>query len=163
MTRQGHSHLRSHPRVVEEKRMIKAMIPPEFLLEWFLKSLFPYISKDVSTSGVSSKEEAIFRAQQLDLIYSQSGILYKIFSDAHGSSTDPMKSNSRPHVDGIVSSVNNTTTDLVASQMKQMTIHQTVIGQATNFDHSHHPIIRCTCCAIDESKGYPTTQRKKEE
>jgi hypothetical protein len=43
--------------------MIKAKIPPEFLLEWFLKSLFPYISKDVSTSGVSSKEEAIFRAQ----------------------------------------------------------------------------------------------------
>jgi hypothetical protein len=32
------------------KRLIKAYIPPEFLLEWFLKSLLPYISKDVSTS-----------------------------------------------------------------------------------------------------------------
>ena len=34
------------------KRLIKANIPPKFLLEWFLKLLFPYISKDVSTSGV---------------------------------------------------------------------------------------------------------------
>ena len=29
------------------KRLIKAFIPPEFLLEWFLKSLLPYIAKDV--------------------------------------------------------------------------------------------------------------------
>ena len=34
------------------KRLIKAFIPPEFLLEWFLKYLLPYIAKDVSTSGV---------------------------------------------------------------------------------------------------------------
>ena len=32
------------------KSLIKATIPPKFLLEWFLKSLLPYISKDVSTS-----------------------------------------------------------------------------------------------------------------
>jgi hypothetical protein len=60
--------------------MIKAKIHPEFVLEWFLKSFYPYISKDVPTSGVSSEEEDIFRAQQLDLIYSHSGILYEIFS-----------------------------------------------------------------------------------
>ena len=45
-----------------QKSLIKATIPPEFLLEWFLKSLFSYISKDVSTSGVTNKEEAILRA-----------------------------------------------------------------------------------------------------
>ena len=44
------------------KSLIKATIPPEFLLEWFLKSLLPYISKDVSTSGVNNEEEAIIRA-----------------------------------------------------------------------------------------------------
>ena len=44
------------------KRLIKAQIPNEFLLEWFLKSLQPEISKDVSLSGVFSKERAIFRA-----------------------------------------------------------------------------------------------------
>jgi hypothetical protein len=32
------------------KRVIKDKVPPKFLLEWFLKYLFPYISKDVSTS-----------------------------------------------------------------------------------------------------------------
>ena len=32
------------------KRLIKSFILSKFLLEWFLKSLFPYIVKDVSTS-----------------------------------------------------------------------------------------------------------------
>jgi hypothetical protein len=40
-----------------------AKAPPEFLLEWFLKSLLLVISKDVSTPGVFSKEEVIFKAQ----------------------------------------------------------------------------------------------------
>ena len=48
---------------MRRKRMIKATIPPKFLLECFLKSLFPYISKDVSTSGVATEEEAILKAQ----------------------------------------------------------------------------------------------------
>jgi hypothetical protein len=60
------------------KRLIKSYIPPEFMLEWFLKSLFPYILKDVSTSGVTSEEETIFKAQQLDLINAQSRMLYEI-------------------------------------------------------------------------------------
>ena len=51
------------------KRLIKSFIPPDFLLEWFLKSLLPYIVKDVSTSGVQNEEQAIFREQELDLIY----------------------------------------------------------------------------------------------
>ena len=37
------------------KRLIKAFIPPEFLLKWFLKSLLPYIAKDVSTSIMRMK------------------------------------------------------------------------------------------------------------
>ena len=51
------------------KKMLKAFIPPDFLLEWFLKSLLPYIAKDVSTSVVKNQDQDIFRAQQLDLIY----------------------------------------------------------------------------------------------
>ena len=51
------------------KQLIKAFIQPEFLLEWFLKSLLPYIVKDVSISGIQNEEQAIFRAQELDLIY----------------------------------------------------------------------------------------------
>ena len=64
------------------KSLIKATIPPKFLLEWFLKSMLPYISKDISTLGVTNEEESILRAQQLDLIYSQSGILYEIIPEA---------------------------------------------------------------------------------
>ena len=48
------------------KRLIKSFIPPKFLLEWFLKSLLPYIAKDVSTSGVQNEEQAIFRVQELN-------------------------------------------------------------------------------------------------
>jgi hypothetical protein len=72
-----------------QKRLIKAYIPLEFLLEWFLKSLQPYISKDVSTSGVTSEEEVIFKSHQLDIIYAQSGMLYKILPDAPRSRYDP--------------------------------------------------------------------------
>jgi hypothetical protein len=64
------------------KNLIKVSVPPTFLLEWFLKSLFPQLSKDVTTSGVFSEEDAIMRAQQLELIYSQSGLLYEILPNA---------------------------------------------------------------------------------
>ena len=53
-------------------------------------------------SGVYSEEQAIFRAQQLELIYSQSGILQKYLPDAPGSKVDIAKSKPGPHTDGIV-------------------------------------------------------------
>jgi hypothetical protein len=70
------------------KSLIKVSIPPAFLLEWFLKSLIPQLSKDVATSGVFSKEEVIMRAQQLELIYSQYGLLYEVFPYAPRSILD---------------------------------------------------------------------------
>jgi hypothetical protein len=45
------------------KSLIKVPVPPAFLLEWFLKSLVPHLSKDVATTGVFLEEEAIMRAQ----------------------------------------------------------------------------------------------------
>jgi hypothetical protein len=90
------------------KRLIKAYTPPEFFLEWFLNSLFPYISKDVSTSGVTSEQEFIFKPQQLDLIYAQYGMLYKIIHDP--------RQNHGPRVDGIIGSINAKYTDLVKNQ-----------------------------------------------
>jgi hypothetical protein len=66
----------------------EVQVPPNFLMEWFLKSLVPQLSKDVATSGVFSEEEAIMRAQQLELIYSQSSLLYKIFPDVPRSILD---------------------------------------------------------------------------
>jgi hypothetical protein len=46
----------------------KSASPTAFLLEWFLNSLVPQLSKDVATSGVILEEDAIMRAQQLELI-----------------------------------------------------------------------------------------------
>jgi hypothetical protein len=45
------------------KSLIKDIVPLDFLLEWFLKSVVPYISKDITTSGVFLEEHKIFWAQ----------------------------------------------------------------------------------------------------
>jgi hypothetical protein len=85
-------HIGSYPRVVHEERvLIKVKVPPAFFLELFLKSLVPCVSKDVATSKVFSEEEAIMRAQQLELIYSQSGMLYETLPDAPWSTLDKAK------------------------------------------------------------------------
>jgi hypothetical protein len=102
----------------ETKSLIKATIPPKFILEWFLKSLLPYISKDVMTSRVFTEEQVIFRAQQLELIYSQSGMLYEIIPDAPRSTLDLTKPKSGPHVDGIVGSSQRKSINMISNQMQ---------------------------------------------
>ena len=81
-----------------------------------------YISKDVSTSKVTNEEEAILRAQQLDLIYSQSGILYEIIAEAPRPTHDVEKPNPGPHVDGVVGSVNSPTIESLAKQLHQLSV-----------------------------------------
>ena len=99
-------HIRERRR---QKSLIKATIPPEFLLEWFLKSLLPYIYKDVSTLVVTTEEEAILRDQQLDLIYARYGILYEIIPKAPRSTNSAEKPKPGPHADGVVGSVKSPT------------------------------------------------------
>ena len=96
--------------------MIKAFIPSKFVLEWFLKSLLPYIVKEVSTYRVQNEEQAIFRAWELDLIYAQSGLLYEIIPNALRSSFDP-KIKPGPHADGIVGCTSAKHVDSVAKQV----------------------------------------------
>jgi hypothetical protein len=65
------NHISDHIREwICQKSLIKLPVPPAFLLEWFLKSLVPQLSKDVATSRVFSEEDAIMRDQQFELIYS---------------------------------------------------------------------------------------------
>ena len=52
------------------RRLIKAPIPDQLLSEWFTKSLFPPISRDVAMGGGVTKEQAIIHAQYMDLVYS---------------------------------------------------------------------------------------------
>ena len=90
-------------------------------MEWFLKSLLPYISKDVSTFGVTFEEEAIFKFQQLDLIYAQSGMLYEIIPNTPWLNCD-LRQKPGPHVDGIIGSANAKSTDLVMNQLKELSL-----------------------------------------
>jgi hypothetical protein len=113
------------------KRLIKTCIPPDFLLEWFLKSLKPPISKDVATFGVISEEEALFKAQQLDLIYTQSRMLYQILLNAPRSNYDPRKK-PEPHANGIVGSANVKSADSVTIHLKELSLNQSAGGPTSS-------------------------------
>ena len=52
--------------------MVKTFVLDKLLVEWFINSLFPSIIEDVEKDSV-----VIARAQYLDLIYTQSGMLYE--------------------------------------------------------------------------------------
>jgi hypothetical protein len=99
------------------------------MLKWFVKSLLPYISKDVSTYGVTYEEEAIFKAQQLDFIYAQYGMLYTILPDASRSNYNPRK-NYGLHADGIMGYTITNSIELVMNQLKELSLIHYVVGQA---------------------------------
>ena len=61
-----------------------------------------------------SEEESILRAQHLDLIYSQSGILYEIVPEEPRPSHEAEKPKPGPHTDGVVGSVNSPTIESLA-------------------------------------------------
>jgi hypothetical protein len=87
------------------RRLIKVVIPDQLLAEWFTKSLLPQIARDVAMGGVVTGEEAIARAQYLDLVYSQSGTLYELIPNATHATNDPSKPSSASHADGVIGSV----------------------------------------------------------
>jgi hypothetical protein len=125
-------HILDHIREWQhQKSLIKVHVPLAFLLEWFLKSLVPQLSKDVSISGVFSEEEGIMRAQRLELIYSKSSLLYEIFQYAPLSILDKARHKSGPHADGIVGSTQAKPTDQLSNQLKQLSIQQTVASQTS--------------------------------
>jgi hypothetical protein len=69
------------------------------------------------------------RAQQLEMIYSQSDILYDIFPDAPQFALDKAKKKSRPHVDDILGSTQSKSTDLLSNQLQQLLIQHIVANQ----------------------------------
>jgi hypothetical protein len=85
--------------------MIKAIIPDILLAEWFTKSLLPPIAHDVTMGGAVTEEQAIARAQYLDLVYSQSSTLYDLLLNVARANTNPSKPSSSSHVDGVISSI----------------------------------------------------------
>lgn len=90
------------------QRLIKASIPDQLLVDWFTKSLLPQIARDVAMGGVVIKEQAIAHAQYMDLVYSQSGMLYDIIPQASRASNDPTfvtSSAKTGSVDGVIGSI----------------------------------------------------------
>jgi hypothetical protein len=71
------------------RRLIKVPLPDQLLAEWFTKPLIGPIGHDVAMGGVVTEEQAISRAQYLDLIYSQIGTLYDLIPHALRPSTNP--------------------------------------------------------------------------
>ena len=82
----------------QRRRLIKAPIPDQILTDWFTKSLLPPIARDVSMGGAITEEQAIARAQYLDLAYSQSGTLYDLIPHAPHPTKDP----SRPSINHLL-------------------------------------------------------------
>jgi hypothetical protein len=85
-------------------------------------SLVPQLSKDIATSGVFSEEDSIMRAQQFELIYSQSGLLYTILLDAPRSILDKTRQRTGPHADGIVGSAQTKPAEQLTKQLQQLSI-----------------------------------------
>ena len=69
------------------RSLCKIKLDDRIFLDWFLKPLLPPITKDIASECPQSKEEAILKAQQFDLIYSQSGYLYTVIPDSPRLST----------------------------------------------------------------------------
>ena len=75
-------------------------------MDWFLKTLLPPIAKGVTSEHPQSKEDAILKAQQFDLIYAQSRYLYTIILDAPHVGTSYWDESGASHTAyGIISSV----------------------------------------------------------
>jgi hypothetical protein len=86
------------------------VIPDQLLVEWFTKSLLPQIARDVAMGGLVTEEEAIARAQYLDLVYLQFGTLYELIPNAIHSTNYPSKPSSTSHADGLIGSIKTQST-----------------------------------------------------
>jgi hypothetical protein len=71
------------------------------------------------------------RAQQFELIYSQSGLLYNILPDAPHSILDKTRQRVGPHVDGIAGSAQTKPAEKLTKQLQQLSIQHTVASQTT--------------------------------
>jgi hypothetical protein len=71
------------------------------------------------------------RAQQFELIYSQSGLLYNILLDAPHSILDKTRQRVGPYADGIVGSAQTKPIEKLMKQLQQLSIQHTMASQTT--------------------------------
>jgi len=100
------THISDHIHEWRRRRcLIKFPIPDQLLTDWFTTSFVGPIARDIAMGTCVTEEQAIARAQYLDLVYSQSGTLYDYFPDALRLGTS--KAPPTPSVDGIIGSVHS--------------------------------------------------------
>jgi len=92
---------------MQQRKLILDAILDQLLAKWFMKSLLPTISHDITMGGVVSKEKTIGCVQYLDLVYSQYGTLYDLILNAPRMSTNPSKPSSDAHSNGFIFSLKN--------------------------------------------------------
>ena len=105
--------------------LIKFEIDDQFLTEWFTKSFMAPIARDIAMGGCVTEEQAIARAEYLDLVYSQFGTLYELLPNAPRPSSNP--ETSKPQVvcpiDGVIGLVSQT---LAKSSFKQKSVSNAI-------------------------------------
>ena len=88
--------------------LCKIQLDDMIFLDWFLKNFLPPIAKDVASECPQSKEEAILKSQQFDLIYAQSRYLYTIITNTRHAYTFYRDASGESHVAyGIIGSVSH--------------------------------------------------------
>ena len=73
------THITDHIHKWQQRcSLCKIQLDDRIFLDWFLKTLLLPIAKDITSECPQSKEEAILKAQQFELICAQSGYLYTV-------------------------------------------------------------------------------------
>jgi hypothetical protein len=95
--------------VATDATLIKLELPDQLLAEWFTKSFVNKIGKDISMGGVVTEEQAISRAQYLDLVYLQTRTLYDLLPDLPrpGSSSTSATPAASYATDGVIGSTHS--------------------------------------------------------
>jgi len=84
------------------------MIPDQLLADWFTKSLLPQTARYIAMGGFVTEEHAITRAQYMNLVDLQSGMLYDIIPHASWTMNDPTTITSLVKaglVDGVIGTI----------------------------------------------------------
>ena len=117
------THISDHiPEWRWYRRLVKAKITDQLLADWFIKSLLPKITQDVSMLGSIIEEHLICHSQHLDIIHSQANTLCNINPHSPWTSNDKRPPPSRHHANDVVGSVSSIAKNQLASHIRKMNV-----------------------------------------
>ena len=140
--------------------MIKDQIPDKLLADWFAKSFLPPIAQDVAMGGMFTEEQAIIRAQYLDLVYSQLGTLYDLIPNAPRPTNDPSRPAPEPHSDGTIGSVSTPSSSTTTVKKKSSTPPRATLSNVSNAKSDPPPSQYSEVNSVESSQEKYQQQRK---